>query len=152
MAEDNVASEANFVLLTDVAHVEELFVVEDKQVLAAVEVTRNEHGRHWPPHHFLYHEHAEHGCRETSSRAVSHSPHVHIIKVLALGDVHPVLLNWRFEVLDSAVEHVLREELHAEVDGHLVVVGDVPVLLVEGLVVVLCGRVLLCTIQNRHCF
>lgn len=56
--EDNIASIAELVLLTDVAHVEEFLVMLDKKGTRAVQVSEEEHRGEGPDHEFLDHEHA----------------------------------------------------------------------------------------------
>ena len=56
--EDNIASIAELVLLTDVAHVEEFLVVHDEEGTRAVQVSEEEDGGERPDDEFLYHVHA----------------------------------------------------------------------------------------------
>ena len=56
--EDNIASIAKLVLLTDVAHVEEFLVMLNEEGTRAVKVSQEEHRGEGPDHEFLDHEHA----------------------------------------------------------------------------------------------
>jgi len=150
VAQDDITREANLVLLTHIAHIEEFFVMVDEKVSTSVQVDHGGNGGNRPPDHFLDHKHSNNCGRKTSSAAISSSSAIDIIPVFALSDVHPVLLDGTLIVSDSAVEHVLGEELHSQVNGHLVVGRDAAMLLVKPVKVVLGVGVLLSAIENRH--
>ncbi len=56
--EDNIASVAELVLLTDIAHVEEFLIMLDEEGTRAVQVSQEENRGEGPYHEFLDHEHA----------------------------------------------------------------------------------------------
>ena len=53
MAQHNVPCETHLVLLADVAHVEELLVVEGEKLSRSVNVGEEGYGRHRPPDELL---------------------------------------------------------------------------------------------------
>ena len=57
--EDNIACVAKFVLLANVAHIEELFIVLNKESARSVKVGHEEDGSKGPYHEFFNHVHAQ---------------------------------------------------------------------------------------------
>lgn len=148
VSEHDIASIADLVLLSHIAHIEQLLVVEGKKLSGSVHVHGEGNRGHGPPNHFLDHSHAHNASSEASSGSISGRSNLHIVEVFTLSNIHPVLLNSGLVVSDSAVQDVLGEEVHSEVDCHLVVWWDASVIFVKLVEVVLGGGVLLCSIQN----
>ena len=55
-----VAREAYLVLLSHIAHVKELLVMEDKKLSLPVQVRGKSYRREWPPNELFQHVHAAH--------------------------------------------------------------------------------------------
>lgn len=69
--EDSVASVSHFILLSNVAHIKELFVVENEELSCSVDVSEHSNGYKRPPDKFLEHEHSSHTSSGTSSKGVA---------------------------------------------------------------------------------
>ena len=149
---DGKPGEAHFVLLTHIAHIEELLVMEDKELSLSVQVCCQGDRCKWPPDELFEHEHATHAGNKAQSARIGGRPHVDIVAVLAFGHVHPVLLDGRLVVIDATIENILREETHAKVDCGLVLSWDAPMVLVEHIKVVFSLCIALASHNNRHSF
>jgi hypothetical protein len=110
--EDNIASIAEFVLLTNVAHVEELLVVLDKEGTRAVQVSEEEHRGEGPDHEFLDHEHTNNARKVSHSKGISEATHVYIIAILSTCNISPVLLCGALIFTWLSLKDVFVEELH----------------------------------------
>lgn len=131
MSEHNIPSVPYLVLLSHIAHIKEFLIVEGEKLPSPIQVSETEDRSHRPENHFLYHEHAYHRGSESTSCRISSSTTLDIVIVFALGNVHPILLACGLVVTHSAVQHVLLEVGHAEVDSHLVIRGDTSMILVK---------------------
>ena len=151
-AKDGKSSEAHFVLLTHIAHIEELLVVEDEQLPLPVEVRGQCDRGEGPPDELFEHVHATHARDQAKCRRVSPRSHVDVVAVLAFGHIHPVFLHRGPIVVNATVEHVLREEAHAKVDSCLVLGRNPPMLLVQAVEVVLSYGICLASYDQRHSF
>jgi len=58
-AENDVAGVTQLVLLTNVAHIEELLVMQDEEGAGAVQVSADKYRGEGPNHELLQHEHAD---------------------------------------------------------------------------------------------
>jgi hypothetical protein len=65
MSEYNIASVADLVLLSNIAHIEQFLVMEGEKLTSTVKVSANEDRSDRPENHFLYHKHTNHGSSET---------------------------------------------------------------------------------------
>ena len=130
-AEDSKPGEAHFILLSHIAHIEELLVVEDEELSLTVDVGGGENWREGPPDEFFDHHHASHASDQPEGKSVGCRSHIHIIAILSFSYIHPVLLDRRLVVVHTAVKHKFGEEAHAEVDGCLMLGRYPPVILVE---------------------
>ena len=118
-AKDGKSSEAHFVLLTHIAHIEELLVVEDEELSLAIDVRCCEDRGEGPPNEFFDHHHTAHARDESEGKCVGCSSHIHIVAVLSLSHIHPIFLNGRLVVIHTAVEYKFGEEAHTEINGCL---------------------------------
>ena len=124
--------------------------MEDEELPLPVKVSCGSYGSEWPPDKLLDHEHAGHAGNESECSSVGSGTDVNIVAVLALGYIHPVLLDWRLVVVHASIKHVLGEVAHAEIDGGLMLSGDASVMLVKLIEVVSGLRVGLCSYNQRH--
>lgn len=111
-------------MLSDVAHIEELLVVQDEKTLCSVEIGGSEDWDEGPHHELLDHEHSHNASGIGHSEGVSCSSHIHIVVVLSSCNESPVLLNCGFVLRGFLVKNVLSEESLAEFDGGLMVWRD----------------------------
>ena len=149
--EDGESGEAGLVLLANIAHIEQLLVMEDEELSLPVKISGSANRCERPPDEFLQHEHASHAGDETESSSVASSANVYIVAILTLRNVHPVLLDWRLVVVDLTVQDVLGEETHTEVDHGLVLSWDTAMVLVKLLEIVGGLCIGLCSHNQRHC-
>ena len=147
---DSKSGKTDFVLLTNVAHIEKLLVVEHEELSLAVEVGGSSDRDEGPDDSFFHHKHTEHAGSETESKSIGASSDIDIVPVLTLGNVHPVLLDGGLVVIDSSLKNVLGEEAHAEVNGRLVFGWDTSVMLVERVEVILRLCVCFSSDDKRH--
>jgi len=148
--EDNIASIAEFVLLTDVAHVEELLVVLDEEGTRAVQVSEEEHRGERPDHKFLNHEHANYARKVSYSEGICEATHVHIIAILSACNIGPVLLCGALIVTWLSLKDVLVEELHPQGEGGMMILWDASVPLIQVVEVVVRGCLQLGSQQDCH--
>ena len=113
VSKHDIASIAHLILFTDIAHIEQLLVVEGKQLSGSVHVHREGNWCHGPPNHFLDHGHTDNASSEACSGSISGRSNLNIVEVLTLSNIHPVLLHSSLVVSDSAVQHVLGEVVHS---------------------------------------
>lgn len=71
--EHSQSSEAYFVLLSHIAHVEKLLVVEHEQLSLSVEIGAYENWEEGPPDELFEHEHATHACKKSESTGIASS-------------------------------------------------------------------------------
>lgn len=126
--------------------------MENVELSLTIKVGCSEYWREWPPDKLFKHKHATHARTKRKSSSIAASPNIDIVAVLALGYIHPVLLDWGLVVVDSSVEHEFGEESHPQVNGCLVFSRDTTVMLVKLVEIVFSLCVSLCSDNQRHSF
>lgn len=137
LAEHHIAAIAHLVLLADIAHVEELFVVLHEELAGAVQVGADCHREERPEDELLHHVHAEHSGTEAGGEAISEGADVHVVAVLSASDVSPIFLSSCAIVAWASLKNVSCEVLHAKRYGSLMVGGNAPVAAVQVIEIVL---------------
>lgn len=87
--------------------------MENEQLSGSVHVRESHHRYEGPPHKLLEHEHPHHTGSKSSSETIAHCTDINIIAIFTAGDVRPVLLNRGLVEVDSSIENVFVEVLHA---------------------------------------
>lgn len=152
LAEDNIACVAELVLLAHVAHIEKFLVVQDKEGTGAVKIGTDENGCEGPNHELLQHEHANNAGNIAKCKGVAKGTDVHIVAVFTTSNVSPIFLSAGLVVTWTSLKNIAVEELHAESESSLMILGDATVAHVQIIEVVLGGGEELASQQNRHCF
>ena len=99
-----------FVLFSDIAHIKELFVVEDKQCFLSIEIGDSKDRYEWPHNELLKHEHSDNASNISNCKRIYCSSHVNIISVFSSCYIRPVLFNGCFIVRGTLVQNVSSEE------------------------------------------
>ena len=141
---------AQFVLLTNVAHVEVFLVVEVEVRSLFVEPDSGGNRHKWPEDSLLDHRLSNHDGCQTCSQTISHWHDVAVVNVLLASNVSPVSLNGCPVLVGLSLEDVVLEEKHSKVDSSLVVLWDTSVVLVQVVEVILVAGIQLGSQQNCH--
>jgi hypothetical protein len=137
-------------LLTDVYHIEVLFVVELELLTATIKVSESSKWEEWPHDEFFDHDLTRDHAKYAGRHCIECWSDVAVVDVLSSDHVCPVSLDGRAVLIRLLVEQFLLDEVHSQLNSRLMLLWNATVRLIEMVEVVLVARLQLLSQKNRH--
>lgn len=150
LSQNNVSSIAELVLLTNVYHIEVLFVVEFELLSTTIKVSESSQREEWPHDEFFDHDLARDHAEGAGRNCVEGWSDVAVVDVLSSDHICPVSLDGSQVLIWLLIEKFLLDEVHSEVNGCLMLLWNASICLVEMVEVILVTRLQLLSQKNRH--
>lgn len=149
-SENNVSCIPELVLLTNVYHIEVLFVEEFELLSAAIKVGEGGEWEEWPHHELFDHDLAGNHSKGARGQSVEGWSDVAVVDVLSSDHVGPVSFSGCRVLMRCPLKELLLNEVHSEMHGCLVLLWNATVCLIEMVEVILVARLQLLSQKNRH--
>ena len=91
-SENNIPCIAKLILLSYIAHIEELLAVKHEKCSASVQISGNKDRNEGPDNKLLDHCHSEDAAHVSKGKCVTQSSHIDIISVFSPCNIGPIFL------------------------------------------------------------